>query len=558
MLWWIVAFASAYLTAQCFSAATGSLLVISSPSVPRSTTWEILQKSRNLAAVATLSTGLASPHAEIRRLSVKALLARGEEPARRAILLNWDKLDESDIALVRSESKQFVNAATSLLAKGSLSEKKSALAAITGLDLVQAIDSLLELAVNTRHALCGGATDCLQEICERWGQKARTGKDVPSVRTQMLERLHYKLALFHEHKSLAVVDAWLSLVHWDDSLQRGILSDPSHDVYRSIVQRLTQSEREPLLQLLGGYLWRSTTPKSITTTLVERPEPALAQAIATLLDAQTLPTALKRLRQLPPLQCLANLDIPGLQVGFDIQKKLWLMFAASSDDLPRILRGAIRLSKLGTADGRNGAAEMLRCCRKPDLATWVPAMQASMMHTGREGCLSDLMQEIAGWLESPSVVLKKAAREFLTDFSLKHLLDYVRQWPTQMCKAMASIVVLTERKIDEVLSLELQSPAPKRRLAALQVTEMLGCTDSVSRWLMPLLDDARLDVRVRVIDLLSALGHESLETLIPELLQDASTDIQDAANRAVRRLNRRQQQQDVNTATQPSAFDTPI
>jgi hypothetical protein len=234
------------------------------------------------------------------------------------------------------------------------------------------------------------------------------------------------------------------------------------------------------------------------------------------------------------------------------------MFAASSNDLARILKGAIRLSKLGTADGRNGAAEMLRRCRKPDLVTLVPAMQASIMDRGGEACLSDLMLEIAAWLNSPSVVLKKAAREFLTDFSLKNLLEHVRQWPTQMCKAMASIVVITERNIDEVLSLELQSPAPKRRLAALQVTEMLGCTDSVSRWLMPLLEDSRLDVRVRVIDLLSALGHESLETLIPELLQDASTDIQDAANRAVRRLNRRQQEQDAAAETQPTTFDPHI
>jgi len=527
-----------------FFAATGSLLVISSPSVPRSTTWEILQKSRNAAAVATLSTGLSSGNAEIRRLSLKALLARGEEPARRAILLSWDKLGEREIAMLRGESKQFVTAATSILAKGSLSEKKLVLAAISGLDLVQAIDSLLELVINPRNALCGGATDCLLEMCERWGQKARTGKDVPSIRTPMLESLHYKLVLFHEHKSLAVVDAWLSLVHWDDSLQRGILSDPSNDVYRSIVQRLAQNEREPLLQLLGGYLWRSTTPKSITTTLIERSAPALALAIASLLDEQTLPTALKRLRQLPLLKCLETLDISSQQVGFDIQKKLWLMFAASSDDLSRVLMGAIRLSKVGTADGRNGAAEMLRRCRKPDLATLVPAIQASMLEAGRADCLADLMLEIASWLESPSVVLEKSAREFLADFNLKNLLEHVRQWPTQMCKAMASIVVLAEKNIDETLCRELQSPAPKRRLAALQVTEMLDCTDSVSRWLMPLLDDSRLDVRVRVIDLLSALGHESLETLIPELLQDASTDIQDAANRAVRRLNRRQKEQE--------------
>jgi HEAT repeat protein len=103
---------------------------------------------------------------------------------------------------------------------------------------------------------------------------------------------------------------------------------------------------------------------------------------------------------------------------------------------------------------------------------------------------------------------------------------------------MASIVKLVEKDVTESLTRELQSPAPRRRLAALQATQLLGCADDVSQILLPLLNDPRLEVRVRTIDLLGALGHESLETLIPELLQDASTDIQDAANRAVRRIQR--------------------
>ena len=107
-----------------------------------------------------------------------------------------------------------------------------------------------------------------------------------------------------------------------------------------------------------------------------------------------------------------------------------------------------------------------------------------------------------------------------------------------MAKAMAKIVVLVEPNVTERLTRELQSPAPRRRLAALQATQLLDCADQVSQTLMPLLDDPRLEVRVRTIDLLGALGHEALEQLIPELLTDANTDIQDAANRAVRRMKR--------------------
>ena len=90
----------------------------------------------------------------------------------------------------------------------------------------------------------------------------------------------------------------------------------------------------------------------------------------------------------------------------------------------------------------------------------------------------------------------------------------------------------------ERLCEELQSPAPKRRLAALQLTHLVGVSDAVAEQLLPLLRDARLEVRIRAIDLLSAFGHESLKKIVPSLLEDVSTDIQDAAHRAVRRLRR--------------------
>ncbi|MEZ6138529.1 MAG: hypothetical protein R3C53_26905 [Pirellulaceae bacterium] len=508
------------------------------PSIPRSTTWEILEKSRNTAAVATLTTGLGSACAELRHRSLQCLVARKEDKARRAIVLNWERYDQRDQDWLRKEPQQFSQTASELLAHGSSAEKHAALAAIGSLDLADSIATVLEIATTPRHALHVKATECLFDMCVRWGQQARIGKDVPSIRTTMLERLNACLASFRQHKNQNLVEAWLCLVHWEDSVQRGMISDPRQDAYRSVLKQLANSQRTPILQLLGGYLWRATTPKSVLGILVERSEPELAIEIAKLTDANTLPMALKRLGTMPPLASLENLDIQTLPVSFDVQRKLWLMQAASLNDLPRVLDGAIRLSKLGTSDARQTAAEMLRRCRRPEIETLVPAIQASTVNSGEELCLADLMVEIAGWLNSPSQLLMKAATEFLSDFTLEKLLEQVRHWPSQMCRAMAAIVSLTDENFAERLSLELQCPAPKRRLAALQVTEMLGCADAVSEWLMPLLEDSRLDVRVKVIDLLSALGHESLETLIPQLLQDASTDIQDAANRAVRRQAR--------------------
>jgi hypothetical protein len=507
-------------------------------SSPRTATWETLKKSRNLAAARLMVQGLSSNSSELRHQCLAALLARKEAGNYHAILLKWELLDARDHELLRKESRHFSDVASKLLESGSMSEKRLAMEAIRVLDIVESVDQVLDIVVDSRHPLATHANACLQHMCEHWGQLARSGKSAPSVRSVLLDKLNRRLAVFYEHKNLLLVDAWLCLAHWEDSAQRGLISDPRQDAYRSVLKRLAASDKIPILQLLGGYLWRSSTPASVMKILCERPEPELAIEIARLLDSQTLPTALKHLRQNPTLECLKQLDMNTLSVGFDLQKTLWLMLAASLEDLPRVLEGAVRLSKTGTADARQTAAEMLRRCRRPDIATLVPAIQASSLGLEQENSLVQLMDEVVNWLSSPSVVLKRAAQDFLSDFTVANLVEQARHWPTQMCRAMANIVVKTEIGIDETLSRELQNPSPKRRLTALQITEMLGCGDKVSQWLMPLLDDPRLDVRVRVIDLLSALGHESLDTLIPELLKDASTDIQDAANRALRRKSR--------------------
>ncbi len=515
----------------------------STHTIPRSETWDTLQKSRNLAAVSMLATGLKSTNSELRHLSIKALLNRKEISAREAVILNWENCDESDRDLLRTKAALFGEVAKTILAKGTLSEKRFALAAISDLDLSDSIDVILEIVVDPTHALNIKATECLMQMCERWGGKARSGKDVASVRGKMLEKMHSKMALFHQHKNIKLIDAWLCLAHWDDALQRGLISDARQDVYRPLMTRMKESNHPATIQLLAGYVSRPATPKNVLDIVVERPEATLAIEIAKQHDQRTLQGALKRLQQLPPLESLKDIENSMKNISVEVERRLWLIAAASSADLGQVLRGACKLSKLGTREARQTAAEMLRSCRRPELEALVPAIQAAEFAEAKdESCLGNQIRNIAAWLHSPSLMLKKASQEFLKEFTLEKLLDQVRVWPAEMCKAMASIVVLVEPDVTERLTNELQSPAPRRRLAALQATELLECADKVTQILLPLLDDPRLEVRVRTIDLLGALGHESLETLIPQLLVDASTDIQDAANRAVRRLNRRKRQ----------------
>ena len=416
--------------------------------------------------------------------------------------------------------------------------------------LTGCIPAVLKIVIDPLHALQAQANDCLQTICTHWGIRTREARDVPSVRTPLLEAVYASVLEYPKHKSIQVIDAWLSLVHWDDSLQRGLLADPAHCAFRVVVDRLRSTENDQHIKLLSGYLLRATTPKSVQLLVVEKSDPRLAFELAKLVNTPNWTPLKRRLRELPVLACLEHLETGFTNATIDDKKRLWLLMSVSSKDCGQVLRGAVQIAKLGNADGRQVAAEILRNVKKPELDAMVGDLQSALAGLAKPNSAGPSLLETVLWIQSASVPLRSAATELFSEFTVSRLIEQVSYWPTSMCKAMAHVVSVASTDITSYLVKELESPSPKRRLAALRATQMLSHSESVSQFLLPMLDDPKLDVRVRVIDLLSELDGQVLDRLLPIWLNDVSTDIQDAAKRVMRRRERSKKAQ---SATQEDA-----
>ncbi len=523
--------------------------------VPRQITWDQLEKSHNPAALQLLAAGLASPFPEVRMQCLKALLARDEILARNLVLLNWEKLSETEIEYVRANILHFQAAALNLLATGTTTEARLALVAIAQLCLTGCIPQVLKIVIDPLHALQPLANDCLQAVCMHWGTRARDLKDVPSVRTPLLDAVYACLLEYSKHKSTQVIDAWLCLVHWDDSLQRGLLADPGHCAFRAVVDRLRDSEIDHHIKLLSGYLLRSTTPKSVQLLVVEKSDQRLAFELAKFVDTPSWSPLKRRLRELPVLACLQNIETDFENASVAEKKRLWLLMSVSSRDYGQVLRGALQIAKLGNADARQVAAEIVRNVKKPDLDTMVGDLQSALAGLAKPNSAGPALLESVLWVQSASVPLRTAAAELFSEFTVARLIEQVSYWPTSMCKAMAHVVSVANHDITSYLVKELESPSPKRRLAALRATQMLSHSESVSQFLLPMLEDPKLDVRVRVIDLLSELDGNVLERLLPVWLNDVSTDIQEAAKRVMRRRERAKKAQALATETNEGSRD---
>ena len=511
--------------------------------IPRQITWETIDKSSNQAVLPLLAAGLASPSVDVRLRCLKSLLNRPEVHARKHVLIAWEKFTETEVEFIRRNTLHFQSAALEILDRGPIAEQRLVLAALSQLQLPGCLSAVLKIVTDPLHALQSLASECLMKVCIDWGKKSRADQDVPSVRGPMLETIYTCLLNFPDHKSLDVVDAWLALVHWDDSLQRGLISDPGHVAFRVVIERLSavisnKDQYRHLLQLLAGYLLRATAPKSIHCLICEKDEPQLAMELASMVETPNWVPLKRRLRELPTLACLQTLESGFQDCSLADKKRLWLLMSVSSKEYGQVLRGATQIAKLGSSESRQVAAEIVRNCRKPELDEMVGDLQCALAGIAKPHSAGPALLETALWAQSPSIPLKQAAKELFDKFTVERLVEQVSHWPTSMCKAMAHIVSLTNSDVTSYLVRELESPAPKKRLAALRATQMLSQSEMVTQYLLPMLEDPRLEVRVRVIDLLSELGSDVLDRLLPTWLSDVNTDIQEAAKRVMRRRER--------------------
>jgi hypothetical protein len=507
------------------------------PTIANPSTWKILENSRNQAATTVLLSGLNSTIPTVRHRCLKTLMVRQDEAGFRSILLNWEHLDPADRELLQAQAHKFVEPSRFLLQNGTLQEKKLALAAISDLDLTDSTDILLEHVLDSKSSLREAATECLASMCERWGRASRrTGSLTGALRQQLIKKLHN--SVLANTKNNELMDPWLALIHWDDSQQRSLLSDPGHPAYMRMLDQLRVTNSPSAMQLLAGYFWRVTTPQSIQEIILEKPDPQLAIEMALLVSDEVLPVVLEKLRYSLPLACMANVDISTVKMESAAYRRLLLMMAASREDIEWTLSTSVQLAKGSSLEARQQAADVIQWSRRPSLEQFVRMLQADSVRAVDQQKLKPLVDELVRWLDSPSSILRQAANHILADFTLDELFKLVGVWPAQLCRIMANVVKHKEKKVKDSLEEFLQNPSPKKRLAALQIVEWLQAGELVKDRLISMLEDPRLEVRVQLIDTLSSLPDSTLADIMPRLLEDASTDIVDAARRASRRMER--------------------
>jgi len=465
-------------------------------------TLQLLEITRNDAAVAVLAHGLAVEDALVRESSVRALMNRRSETSLKALVQNWHLLQETDKQLLDKNWPLFVPNVLELLKSEDSRDNRNAIQAVSDLNLVDGFPELITLSTNDTHLLCSEARTALSQLAVRWGKRARCGRDVPSVRMPMLQNLFQSILNYSQHRCTEIVDGWLCMSSWDDATMRSILLDPGHPAYTQIIRRFRFSHEPQVIELLVGFLSRRSTPPAILEILAERSESSIAFHMLEKYQNQLDEVSRHHLERMPRCECLFIFTSEDLgHMSFAQQQTLAILRAANASSPHTIIQAALDVYRSDPIEGPKSAARLIRLLHGISIETLAGAFGSSPSVEQQE--LRFLIEQIIPWRDSNNRNLADNVNLIFEEVSLNRLLSQIPIGPSLLCEGIASLINALKLSISHDLSAELANPSPRRRSLAIRAIAYLNSVPEYRSSLGNMISDPREEVRIAVIESLA-------------------------------------------------------
>ena len=496
-------------------------------------TLKLLEETRNDAAISVLAHGLAVADTRVRESSVRALLNRRNETAIKAIVQHWHMLQESDKKLLDGHWQLFVPNTLALLRSSDTRDNRNAIQTVSDLNLVDGFHDLITISINDTHLLCAEARQALNQLASRWGERARSGRDVPSVRMPMLQSLFASIYEYNQHRCTDVIDAWLRMSAWEDSSLRSVLADPGHPCYNPIMRRLRFSQEPQIVELLAGFLPRRSTPPIILDVLAQRQESFLAFHLIERYQTHLDEVSRYHFERMPRCECLFIFDTDELaHMSFAQQQTLAMLRAANASSPHTVLQAAIDIERSDPIEGPKSAARLLKLLHGISIDVLASAFSTVISDQQRD--LRELVQYVMRWRTHNSRLLVESTEKIFEEISLQRLLSQIPLGPSSLCEGIARMIKSLSVNLETDLSIELGNPSPRRRSLAIRAIAYLELVPQYRSSLAAMISDPREEVRIAVIESLATDPSQEATRLLLHAQNFPSSITHEAATNALK------------------------
>jgi len=511
------------------------------------TTFQLLGKTDNDAAVPVLIAALDSPHRQVQEEALRAILKRrspagGREILRRleSIPLRWKNIIRHHRGrLGRTIRDAVLGTDRELMQNGC----RAALW-FCEYDLMAALlnvleDGLQEAAQTAADTLLAMASQLHDELARPRDYADR--RDPQIARQHAVTSFEVSVKRFGRHRRREVIEAFLLLVGRDNPTLKLILRDPHHVAFATVLDVLSHSRRKGVIRLVLSFLDDPHVPSSVLAVIAKRSDPQFVQFLLRKIGHEPSAIAAQNLKRIESIAWLH--DGQALLDQFDDAAQHATVRLVMTAGLPRreafgVVRHLLLYGKPGgrreaartLAEFSGAEANLMALKALEDEDPHVQALAASQLRQrGIPGVLARLVELI----DSPHAVVRKAARDGLDEFSFTRFVGAFEMLDDEVRRSTGMLVKKIDPKTLPLLEEELRSRVRTRRLRGLSLARAIDVVDQLEHVVVGLLNDEDHRVRVEAAAALARCATDSSRAALQQALDDSSYVVREAARRSL-------------------------
>lgn len=507
------------------------------------TTFRVLAKTENEAAVRVLTAALDSPHTAIQQGALGAILARRSPAGGRELLRRLHAVPQRWKEIIRQNQGRMTGTLRDAVLGTNRRMFVNACRAAVWFREYDLIPALLNLLEDPRRQKVDMAGETLLEVTGQLYEELAAPRDYSNRRDPQLVRQHVISSLeasvkrFDRHKRREAIEAFLVLVGRDNVTLKQILSDPHHAGFLAMVDVLSHSSRGGVMRLLLSLLDDPHVPSAALSVVANRGDLKFVRYLLRKIGREPSSTVAQNLKHIKSIAWLRSGQTILGQLDDAAQHGAVQLVMGSR--IPRLQAFSMIefLVLQGKPGGRRAAAEalreysgveannlVLRALDDPD-----PQVQAAAASQLRRRGIPGSLPRLVALVDSPHAVVRKAARENLEEFTFERFLRAFDMLDEEVRQSTARLV----RKIDPQtiprLEVEMKSRGRTRRLRGLAIAGTMGAVETLEPLVIELLQDEDHMVRAEAAAALAGCTSTASRRALQNALGDRSQTVQEAA-----------------------------
>jgi HEAT repeat protein len=518
-----------------------------------STTFDLLGRTENEAAIAVLVAGLDAVQREVRDLALTALLNRRCATAELHVLRRWNELPHRWHLQIADRLGWLSGAIRTALVNREASLFASACAAAIFTRDYDAIPLLASAVGDKNTALADQAAAAALELAELLADELASPRDYrirrdPQVQRQyVLASLEAAVTDIRRPPRPELFEALLLLAARDNSVLKRILQSPGDRAFPLVSDILANSTRPGIERLLLTYLDDPFAPLPALHLIGRRTDVSFVRQLTRRIGPDPSPTIRANLRRIDSIPWIAS-KLSVLDALREAEQPGAVHLAVCSS-IPREQAAelTIYVCQHGKLAARRVAARALAEFLTPQtdvltvelLKDEDPVVRAAAASQLRPRNIPGAIERLIDLLESIYPEEREVAQAGLAEFRFERFAAQFGQLTPEARQTTGLIVRRVDPRSVECVAKELAAQSRSRRLRGMELAVALCAAEELEDEIAALANDEDQYVRIEAIRTLAALATPRAQQTLRDSLLDTQPLVQDAAETELAKLVRR-------------------